>query len=34
VLQLGGDRKPLFAGVDPYNFYVDRISEENVLPVT
>jgi hypothetical protein len=27
-------RKPAFAGVDPYNFYVDRNSDDNVKPVT
>jgi ABC-2 type transport system permease protein len=26
--------KPQFAGVDPYNFYVDRNSDDNVKPVT
>lgn len=26
--------KPAFAGVDPYNFYVDRNSDDNVRPVT
>ena len=25
--------KPTFAGVDPYNFYVDRNSDDNVKPV-
>jgi len=27
-------RKPAFAGVDPYNKYVDRNSDDNVVPVT
>jgi aminopeptidase N len=27
------DRKPSHAGVDPYNFYIDRNSNDNVLPV-
>jgi ABC-2 type transport system permease protein len=27
-------RKPSFAGVDPYNFYIDRNSDDNVAPVT
>jgi len=27
-------RKPAFAGVDPYNFYVDRNSDDNLMPVT
>jgi hypothetical protein len=26
--------KPTFAGVDPYNFYIDRNSDDNVKPVT
>ncbi len=26
--------KPAFAGVDPYNKYVDRNSDDNVMPVT
>jgi ABC-2 type transport system permease protein len=26
--------KPTFAGVDPYNFYVDRNSDDNVHDVT
>ena len=27
-------RKPAFAGVDPYNFYIDRNSDDNVKDVT
>jgi ABC-2 type transport system permease protein len=27
-------RKPAFAGVDPYNFYIDRNSDDNVKEVT
>ena len=27
------DRKPTYAGIDPYNFYIDRNSADNVLPV-
>ncbi len=26
--------KPLFAGVDPYNFRIDRVSDDNVMAVT
>ena len=26
--------KPSFAGVDPYNFYIDRNSSDNVAAVT
>jgi hypothetical protein len=25
--------KPTHAGVDPYNFYIDRNSADNVVPV-
>jgi aminopeptidase N len=27
-------KRPTFAGVDPYNFYIDRDSEDNLVPVT
>ena len=27
------DKKPTHAGVDPYNFYIDRNSNDNVMPV-
>jgi aminopeptidase N len=30
VLRFVTDRKPTHAGVDPYNFYIDRNSEDNV----
>ncbi|HEY0160395.1 MAG TPA: M1 family aminopeptidase [Thermoanaerobaculia bacterium] len=30
VLQFISERKPLYAGVDPYNFYIDRVSWDNV----
>ena len=33
VLHFVTDRKPAFAGVDPYHFYVDRESEDNVVRV-
>jgi hypothetical protein len=33
VLRLVTDRKPAYAGIDPYNFYIDRNSTDNVLPV-
>ena len=26
--------KPKFAGVDPYNFYIDKNSDDNVVGVT
>ena len=32
-ITLKSKRKPRFAGVDPYNFYVDRNSDDNVRPV-
>jgi hypothetical protein len=28
------DKKPTHAGIDPYNFYIDRSSGDNVEPVT
>ncbi|HEV8580113.1 MAG TPA: M1 family aminopeptidase [Thermoanaerobaculia bacterium] len=34
VLKFVTDRKPTYAGVDPYNFYIDRNSADNVLPVS
>jgi ABC-2 type transport system permease protein len=33
-LTLHSKVKPTFAGVDPYNYYVDRNSDDNVHPVT
>jgi ABC-type transport system involved in multi-copper enzyme maturation permease subunit len=33
VLKFVTDRKPTHAGVDPYNYYIDRNSGDNVLPV-
>jgi hypothetical protein len=33
-ITLRSDRKPTFAGVDPYNFYIDRNSDDNVRAVT
>jgi hypothetical protein len=27
-------QKPAFAGVDPYNYYIDRNSDDNVKDVT
>jgi len=33
VLKFVTDRKPAFAGVDPYNYYIDRDSGDNVAPV-
>ena len=32
-LTLRSKRKPTFAGVDPYNFYVDRNSDDNLMAV-
>ncbi|HLL30959.1 MAG TPA: M1 family aminopeptidase [Allosphingosinicella sp.] len=34
VFRFVTDRKPSHAGVDPYNFYIDRNSEDNVGAVT
>jgi ABC-2 type transport system permease protein len=33
VLKFVTDKKPLYAGVDPYNFYIDRDSADNVAAV-
>jgi aminopeptidase N len=33
VLKFVTDSKPSHAGVDPYNFYVDRVGFDNVAPV-
>lgn len=33
VLKFVSDKKPSYAGVDPYNFYIDRNSADNVLAV-
>jgi ABC-2 type transport system permease protein len=33
VLRFVTDRRPTYAGIDPYNFYIDRNSADNVLPV-
>ena len=33
-ITLHSKQKPAFAGVDPYNFYVDRNSDDNVKAVT
>lgn len=34
LLKFVVDRKPLYAGVDPYNFYIDRNSADNVAGVS
>jgi ABC-2 type transport system permease protein len=34
VLKFVSRKKPSHAGVDPYNFYIDRNSADNVVPVT
>jgi len=33
VVELVTAKKPLFAGIDPYNFHIDRDSDDNVVPV-
>ena len=33
VLRFVTNKKPTYAGVDPYNFYIDRASADNVAPV-
>jgi ABC-2 type transport system permease protein len=34
VITLKSKTKPKFAGIDPYNFYIDRNSDDNVIDVT
>lgn len=34
VVEVVTAKKPLFAGIDPYNFYIDRDSDDNLVPVT
>jgi hypothetical protein len=34
LLKFVSDTKPTYAGVDPYNFYIDRNAADNVLPVS
>ena len=34
LLMLHSKAKPAFAGVDPYNYYVDRNSDDNLKDVT
>ncbi|PKP89729.1 MAG: aminopeptidase, partial [Alphaproteobacteria bacterium HGW-Alphaproteobacteria-15] len=34
VIEVVTVKKPLFAGVDPYNFYIDRDSDDNLVPVS
>ncbi len=34
VVEVVTAKKPLFAGIDPYNFYIDRNSDDNLVPVT
>ena len=33
VVEIVTAQKPLFAGVDPYNFYIDRDSDDNIVEV-
>jgi aminopeptidase N len=33
VVEIVTAKKPLFAGIDPYNFYIDRDSDDNVVAV-
>lgn len=34
VIEVVTKAKPTFAGIDPYNFYIDRDSDDNLVPVT
>lgn len=33
VFRFVTDKKPMYAGIDPYNFYIDRNAGDNVAPV-
>jgi hypothetical protein len=33
VLKFVADRKPTYAGIDPYNYYIDRNSGDNVASI-
>lgn len=33
VLRFVTDRRPTYAGIDPYNYYIDRNSDDNVWPL-
>lgn len=33
-IRLLSPRRPAFAGIDPYNYYIDRNSDDNVTPVS
>ncbi|HEX8618455.1 MAG TPA: hypothetical protein VF911_12775, partial [Thermoanaerobaculia bacterium] len=33
TLKFVTDKKPLYAGVDPYNFYIDRNAADNIAAV-
>jgi hypothetical protein len=34
VIEVVTGRKPAFAGMDPYNFYIDRDSDDNLVEVS
>ena len=34
TLRIVSKRKPAFAGIDPYTTYIDRNSDDNIVPVT
>jgi ABC-2 type transport system permease protein len=33
VVEIVTAKKPAFAGIDPYNFYIDRDSDDNLAAV-
>lgn len=33
VIEVVSKAKPTFAGVDPYNYYIDRNSDDNLVAV-
>ncbi len=34
VFRFVTDKKPTHAGIDPYNFYIDRNSDDNVVSIS
>lgn len=34
IIVLQSTKKPAFAGIDPYNFYIDRDADDNVMNIT
>ena len=34
VVEIISKRRPTYAGIDPYNYYIDRDADDNLVPVT